>query len=79
MRRPIFHMPPLSQNKPLIWAVLAGLAMAVIAFLIPQLRKLLGIVPLSWQQWGIVAGIAFTLLVIVEIGKWISYKLHGNN
>jgi Ca2+-transporting ATPase len=79
MRMPIFRMPPLSQNKPLVWAVLAGMAMAVIAFLVPQLRQLLGIVPLSWQQWGIVMGIALTLLVIVEIGKWISYKIHGNN
>ena len=79
MRRPIFRMPPLSQNKPLIWAVLAGLTTAVIAFLIPQLRQLLGIVPLSWQQWGLVAGIALILLVTVEIGKWISYRIHGND
>jgi P-type Ca2+ transporter type 2C len=75
MRRSIFRSGPLSRNKPLVWAVLGGLAMVAIAFLIPGIRDLLGIVPLSLLQWGIVAGIAFSLLVTVEIGKAISLRL----
>lgn len=76
MRRSIFRSGPLSRNKPLVWAVLAGLFMAVIAFVVPGIRHLLGIVPLTWQEWGWVAGVALSLLVIVEIGKWISLRLH---
>jgi Ca2+-transporting ATPase len=76
MRRSIFRSGPLSRNKPLVWAVLAGLFMAVIPFVVPGIRNLLGVVPLTWQEWGWVAGVALSLLVIVEVGKWISLRLH---
>jgi hypothetical protein len=69
----------LSANKPLIWAVAAGLVMAVLPFLIPGLRSLLGIVPLSLDEWLMVAGIAAGLLVVVEVGKWISNKIHAHD
>jgi len=36
----------------------------------------LGIVPLSLAQWGLVAGVALSLIVVVEIGKAISNRLH---
>jgi Ca2+-transporting ATPase len=77
MRQPIFRMNKLTSNMPLVWAVLAGLVMAVLPFLIPGLRDLLGIVPLTFGEWMEVAGIALGLLTVVEIGKWISNKIHG--
>jgi len=46
MRKPLYKMNKLSENKPLIWAVLGGLAIALAAFTVPFLRNLLGIVPL---------------------------------
>jgi Ca2+-transporting ATPase len=70
MRLPLFRASPLSHNKPLVAAVIAGLLMVVIAFAIPSLRTLLGIVPLSLQQWSWIAAIAFGMLMAVEIGKW---------
>jgi Ca2+-transporting ATPase len=79
MRRPLFRMNKLSANKPLVWAVLAGLMMAVLPFLIPGLRNLLGIVTLTFAEWLEVAGIALGLLVVVEVGKWISNKIHAND
>ena len=72
MRRPMYRSGPLSQNKPLIWAVLGGLAMVAIAFLIPGIRTLLGIVPLSLAEWALVAGIAVFLLTTVEVGKAVN-------
>ena len=39
MRQPLFRMNKLSANMPLVWAVLAGLVMAVLPFLIPGLRQ----------------------------------------
>jgi len=74
MRKPLLRMTPLMHNKPLIWAVIGGLALVVIAFAVPQLRHLLGIVPLSWDQWALISGVALALLMVVEIGKWISAK-----
>jgi Ca2+-transporting ATPase len=76
MRRPLFRMNKLTANMPLVWAVLGGLLMVFIAFAIPGLRDLLGIVPLTLSEWALVAGIALGLLVIVEIGKWISNMIH---
>jgi Ca2+-transporting ATPase len=79
MRQPLFRMNKLTANMPLVWAVLSGLAMAVLPFFIPGLRKLLGIVPLNWMEWLLVAGIAIGLLAVVEVGKWISNKLHARD
>lgn len=79
MRKPLWRMNKLTTNKPLIWAVTAGLLTALVAFLIPGLRRLLGIVPLSLEEWLWVIGIALTLLVTVEIGKAISNRLHAHD
>jgi Ca2+-transporting ATPase len=75
MRRSIFRSGPLSRNKPLIWAVLSGLLMVAIAFAFPVLRNLLGIVPLSLEEWLWVAGVAIALLIAVEIGKAVNMQL----
>jgi Ca2+-transporting ATPase len=79
LRLPLHRMNRLASNKPLIWSVLAGLLTAVIAFLIPGLRELLGIVPLSIEEWGWVIGVALSLLMIVEVGKAIANRLHAND
>jgi Ca2+-transporting ATPase len=79
MRRSIFRSGSLSRNKPLIVAVLAGLLLAIGAFLVPPIRNLLGIVPLSLQQWGVVFGVALSLIVVVEIGKLFSNRLRNSH
>jgi Ca2+-transporting ATPase len=71
MRVPLFRASPLMRNKPLVAAVITGLLMVVIAFAFPGIRNLLGIVPLSLQQWSWIAAIAFGMLTAVEVGKWI--------
>jgi Ca2+-transporting ATPase len=76
MRRSTLRSGPLSRNKPLVWAVLAGLATALIAFAVPGLRDLLGIVHLSPLEWVGVSGIALALLGIVEVGKAVSLRFH---
>ena len=79
MRQPIWRMNRLSANMALVWAVAAGVAMAVLPFLVPGLRSLLGLTPLTLGEWLLVAGIALGLLVVVEIGKWISNRLHARD
>jgi len=78
LKKPLFQMTPLSKNKPLIWAVVAGLALVFVAFTIPGLRELLGIVMLTWQQWLLVIGISILLLLTVELSKairnWIANR-----
>ncbi len=72
LRRPIFRSLPLSANKPLIWAVVSGIGVALLAFLVPGLRSMLGIVPLTPAQWAAVFGVALGMLAVVEIGKAIA-------
>jgi Ca2+-transporting ATPase len=79
MRQPIWRMTRLSANMALVYAVAGGIAMAVLPFLVPALGDLLGLVPLTLGEWLEVAGIALGLFAVVEIGKWISNKIHTND
>jgi Ca2+-transporting ATPase len=79
MHQPIFRMNKLTANKPLILAAVAGFLTIGIAFAIPGLRDVLGIVPLSLQDWLWVIGVGLALLIIVEIGKAISNRFHGDD
>jgi P-type Ca2+ transporter type 2C len=79
MRLPLYRMNKLSANKPLIWAVIAGFLTIAIAFLIPGLRGLLGIVPLTLQEWLLVISVSLILLVSVETGKAISNRAHPDD
>jgi len=76
LRRPIIRTAPLSANKPLVWTVAGGVGVALLPFVIPGLRKVLSIVPLNLGQSLQVAGIAVGLLMVVEIGKWITNRRH---
>ena len=79
LRRTILHTGPLSRNKPLVVAVLAGLFTAVLPFFVPGLRSLLGIVPLTVEEWSWVVGGALGLLGAVEVAKIISLRLHSRS
>jgi len=75
MRKPLFRMNRIMDNRPLIWAVIGGLLVAIAAFIFAPIRNLLGVVPLSAQQWLIVTSIALSLLFTVELAKFISNRL----
>ena len=53
-------------------AVEYGLLVALIAFLVPGLRQVLGIVPLHIGDWLLVIGVSLGLLTVVEVGKIIA-------
>ncbi|MGD8373600.1 MAG: HAD-IC family P-type ATPase [Candidatus Woesebacteria bacterium] len=63
-------------NKYLIYAVVAGIFTEFMAFWVPSLRAALGLVELSWQEWGVVFSIALLLVIIVEVGKSVTKKMH---
>ncbi len=74
LRRSILHSGSLRRNKPLAWAVLGGLALAFGAVAIPPVRELLGVVPLRPVQWAAIMGVAFSLLAVVEVAKYLSNR-----
>jgi Ca2+-transporting ATPase len=71
MRSPLFRMNKLSQNKPLVYAVIAGLGLVLLALFVPGIRNLLVVVPLKYYEILLVAGLAIGLLSIVELAKWL--------
>ena len=72
LRRSLFRMGPLSQNKALVAAVAGGLLMAILPFVVPAIGRALEVVPLSLAEWGLVAGIALALLAVVEVAKAVT-------
>jgi len=72
LRRSIFRVGSLRQNRPLVAAVAGGLALAFGAIVLAPVRQLLGIVPLHLNDWAVVLGIALALLVTVEVGKYFA-------
>jgi P-type Ca2+ transporter type 2C len=72
LRRSILHTGYLTANKPLLAAVASGLLVAVAAVVIPPLRRLLGLAALSLAQWGLIFAVALTLLLLVELAKYIN-------
>ncbi len=79
LRRSLFRMGPLSQNKILVVAVAGGLLMSLLPFMVPAIGRALEIVPLTLAEWGVVAGIALGLLTIVEIGKALTHRMRENH
>ncbi len=76
LRHSVLKGNPLSANKPLVWAVAGGLALALIPFAVPGLRTLLEIGPMHVADWLLVGGVALGLLVVVEVGKAIAGRMH---
>jgi len=76
LRRTMLRTAPLSANKPLVLAVAAGLITALLPFFVPALQRLLGIVPLTLDEWAVVGGCAIALLVAVELAKVVSLRIH---
>ena len=77
MRTPLFQMNPVTDNRPLLAAVILGIVTALLPFGIPALGALLGIVPLSLLEWGWVVAFAIVLLGIVEAAKAMARRVEA--
>jgi len=71
MKSSLFKMNKLTQNKPLVYAVISGLGLALLALFVPGIQKLLEVAPLTFMDILMVAGIAIGLLGTVELAKWL--------
>ena len=76
LRRPIFRSGKLSNNKPLIASVVSGILVAVVAVLLPPIRRLLGLTALRLYEWAVIFGVGLSLLLVVEFAKRISNHMH---
>ena len=61
-------------NKFLIFGMLAAQGIHIMAMYTPGLRELLGLSPVSLQQWSGLLGIALLLIVVDESHKYLLHK-----
>lgn len=70
LRRSVFTINPVG-NPLLLVSALAALVMQWGVTAWPAAAELIGLVPLTWQQWLICTAIGFSVLVIVELEKLV--------
>jgi magnesium-transporting ATPase (P-type) len=72
---------PINRNYILIGGVIAAQGIHIGSMYIPFMQDLLGISPVSIKEWGILAGMALTILIVMEVFKLIKRKfaLRKNN
>jgi Ca2+-transporting ATPase len=58
-------------NRFLLLATLISLGMVVAVVQVPPLAQLFHAVPLGWKEWLFAAFLAFLLLPVVEVTKWL--------
>ncbi len=75
LQAPLFSYP-LFDNRALNWGIAIALLLLFASMLIPGLRDLLDLVPISWFWSGVVfVWLVFNIL-LVEGAKWLFRKLH---
>jgi len=68
LHRGIWHINIFS-NKMLILSVIFGLIALLVAIYIPVLNVVLGVMPLTLTDWGIIIGLGIVEIILVEITK----------
>jgi len=67
----IFSINPLG-NRYLVGALFAGIFLQVAVATIPALYSIFRVVPLDFQQWGIVFLLSILPIIIIETQKWVN-------
>ncbi|MFD0898447.1 cation-translocating P-type ATPase [Loigolactobacillus binensis] len=73
----IFHRGILA-NHAFNWAVLASTILMAATILVPGFNQLFHVTPLDWHQWLTVLGASFSIVIIVEIVKFVQRRLGMN-
>lgn len=75
LHAPLFSYP-LFDNRALNWGIALALALLLASMLIPGLRNLLDLVPISWFWSGVVILWLIFNVTLVEGAKWLLRTLH---
>ncbi len=62
---------PLANNWPVVVAVIGAQLVHIAAAFIPGLRDVLQIAPISPALWALLAGLALSVLAVMEADKWL--------
>lgn len=70
---------PISRNYLLIAGVIAAQGIHIGSMYVPFMQDLLGVSPISISEWGILVGIAFSIVLVMELFKLIRKKIINAN
>lgn len=68
-KKSLFKTENFWQNKYLIWGVIYGWTLLLVAVYVPFFNKFLGTVPLSWTYWVLILGLGVFITMLVEFIK----------
>jgi Ca2+-transporting ATPase len=77
LRRSVIRSGNFFSNKALFGAVALGFGQQLVALYVPFLSNALEVVPLHLPDWGLVLSVAFTMVLVVEIVKYVT--VYGRN
>jgi magnesium-transporting ATPase (P-type) len=66
---------PLRRNVVLIFGVLAAQGIHVLSMYLPFMQKILGTQPVAFAQWILLLALALTVLLVMEMFKWVRRKV----
>ncbi|MGM0341487.1 potassium/sodium efflux P-type ATPase, fungal-type [Enterococcus sp. AZ007] len=75
VKQSIFKVGPF-RNKTFNWAILLSFVLMGVIILVPGLNDIFRVASLNGTQWGVVAGVSFSIIPIVEVVKLFQRKLH---
>lgn len=55
--------------------VVAAQGLHIGSMYIPVMQNLLGVSPVSIREWGLLAALAFSIIIVMEIFKFIKRKM----
>jgi Ca2+-transporting ATPase len=65
-------------DRTLMLGTIAGILITLLASQLGMLQRLLGTVPLSWEQWLICAFVGFLVLIVSEIRKRVAPDMYAD-
>ncbi|MBN2073900.1 MAG: HAD-IC family P-type ATPase [Actinobacteria bacterium] len=65
---------PVSRNYLLVGGVILAQGLHIGSMYIPVMQNLLGVSPVSIGEWGLLAALAFSIIIVMEIFKFIKRK-----
>ncbi len=71
LKRPIIKTEKFFKNKVLFLSVIYGFGLVFMGIYIPVFNKILGTVPLNFDQWLIVGGVGIIATLIVDLSKFL--------
>ena len=74
LRGSVFRSGKFFSNKPLFGAVALGFATQLLALYVPFLNNILGVVPLHFTDWALVLVVAFGMMGVVELVKYVTIR-----